>query len=922
MLPRETCWLLWMLYLTTIYLTQTGGQDCRYIFNNSLLTTVSPGIFGTPGFGSRKYPVGRRCHYIFIGKPDERVEMKFTKFNVQGVAPLCQFDYLDIYAEVSDMTQPHIDTPLLGRFCGEGTDRLPNLIISTSNIIILDFYSDFDKADDGFEGRYRFINDSIYNFGQKKNLCDFVINSTEQRLGYIVSPTYPGMYPDNLHCSYTLVGKIGQRIRIKFLDFSLFQGGDYCPIDYVLIHDGGSSKGEVIGRFCGNYKDVVIYSSENYLSIIFRTQSGRIDSLNADNLEGDADFLYNRRGFNISFEFSDKFVKPAFSRAGGDHIQHIKGTACDVRISSKKRSFGTLTSPGYPSDVPPNVTCNYYLDGMRNRKVLEKVSISFKDFEVPGQMPYCYEGYLEVNLKGTLGVGAFDERFCGSLLPPNLTSEDSRMILTLDTHKSRSSRGFSSTYQFITDFGISGHSPEDGKCIFLYISRSYKEGTFNSPYYPQEYPDNTKCEYIFRPAVSERLLISFHAFDLGRTRGPCHSSDNILVDQHDLKGNYTRINTYCGTQFPGPIVGALGQEVRVVFNSRIGSRHAGFQAKFEFLNTRLRKCGENITSFGGGGLIKSPGSPEKYKSYSFCQWIIKASHRKNNILVIFEDFHVEGKEQEGAGCKNAVMRVYQDLHQPGKELCGKQENQFFLSIGEYLKLEFVTSSRALGAKGFKITWTEVHQTNPLTGSQTSSGKNGCRGFTCKITKYCIDESLKCNGLPNCGDSDRSDEEEGCPTIDPVTGQLGPQPGKFEVLHIAVGASISSFFCVILVVCGFYHRKRFRNNPKPPDNDQVEVRYVAASSSNNTADRLLAVDHAGENGSHKSSHISVHNTTPKLPNRTPNQVPKHIKNPSIEKISQCSSQSSFSPSLTSNQSPKIASIPRTSRTPRIQKVSIV
>ncbi|CAG2197300.1 unnamed protein product [Mytilus edulis] len=843
MLPRETCWLLWMLYLTTIYLSQTGGQDCRYIFNNSLLTTVSPGIFGTPGFGSRKYPVGRRCHYIFIGKPDERVEMKFTKFNVQGVAPLCQFDYLDIYAEVSDMTQPHIDTPLLGRFCGE--------------------------ADDGFEGRYRFINDSIYNFGQKKNLCDFVINSTEQRLGYIVSPTYPGMYPDNLHCSYTLVGKIGQRIRIKFLDFSLFQGGDYCPIDYVLIHDGGSSKGEEIGRFCGNYKDVVIYSSENYLSIIFRTQSGRIDSLNADNLEGDADFLYNRRGFNISFEFSDKFVKPAFSRTGGDHIQilkeqlgantdrlsthiifsyqHKKNTdigSCDVRISSRKRSFGTLTSPGYPSDVPPNVTCNYYLDGMRNRKVLEKVSISFKDFEVPGQMPYCYEGYLEVNLKGTLGVGAFDERFCGSLLPPNLTSEDSRMILTLDTHKS-------------SNFGISGHSPEDGKCIFLYISRNYKEGTFNSPYYPQEYPDNTKCEYIFRPAVSERLLISFHAFDLGRTRGPCHSSDNILVDQHDLKRElYKDKHILC----------------------RIGSRHAGFQAKFEFLNTRLRKCGENITSFGGG-------------------------------------------EQEGAGCKNAVMRVYQDLHQPGKELCGKQENQFFLSIGEYLKLEFVTSSRALGAKGFKITWTEVHQTNPMTGSQTSSGKNGCRGFTCKITKYCIDESLKCNGLPNCGDSDRSDEEEGCGT-GRYSVMTGPQPGKFEVLHIAVGASISSFFCVILVVCGFYHRKRFRNNPKPPDNDQVEVRYVAASSSNNTADRLLAVDHAGENGSHKSSHISVHNATPKLPNRTPNQVPKHIKNPSIEKISQCSSQSSYSPSLTSNQSPKIASIPRTSRTPRIQKVSIV
>lgn len=154
--------------------------------------------------------------------------------------------------------------------------------------------------------------------------------------------------------------------------------------------------------------------------------------------------------------------------------------------------------------------------------------------------------------------------------------------------------------------------------------------------------------------------------------------------------------------------------------------------------------------------------------------------------------------------------------------------------------------------------------------------------------------------------------------------VGPQPGKFEVLHIAVGASISSFFCVILVICGFYHRKRFRNNPKPPD-DHVEVRYVAASSSNNTADRLLAIDHTDLNGSHKGSHILLQNATPKLPNRTPNQVHKQVTNPSIEKISQCSSHSSSSlqPSLTSNQSPKIASIQRShSRTPRIQKVSIV
>ena len=55
-----------------------------------------------------------------------------------------------------------------------------------------------------------------------------------------------------------------------------------------------------------------------------------------------------------------------------------------------------------------------------------------------------------VNLKGSEGSAGVDERFCGLLLPPNLTSQDARMIMTLDTHgANRRSRGFSSTYHFV-----------------------------------------------------------------------------------------------------------------------------------------------------------------------------------------------------------------------------------------------------------------------------------------------------------------------------------------------------------------------------------------------------------------------------------------------------------------------------------------
>ena len=59
---------------------------------------------------------------------------------------------------------------------------------------------------------------------------------------------------------------------------------------------------------------------------------------------------------------------------------------CDVKIESKQGSNGTIKSPGYPRDYPINVTCRYFLDGLNNPRHLEKVKVSFKDFEISGAM--------------------------------------------------------------------------------------------------------------------------------------------------------------------------------------------------------------------------------------------------------------------------------------------------------------------------------------------------------------------------------------------------------------------------------------------------------------------------------------------------------------------------------------------------------
>ena len=42
----------------------------------------------------------------------------------------------------------------------------------------------------------------------------------------VLSPTYPGMYPDNIFCFYKIIGRPGQRVKLTFEDIDLYSGGE------------------------------------------------------------------------------------------------------------------------------------------------------------------------------------------------------------------------------------------------------------------------------------------------------------------------------------------------------------------------------------------------------------------------------------------------------------------------------------------------------------------------------------------------------------------------------------------------------------------------------------------------------------------------------------------------------------------------
>lgn len=105
----------------------------------------------------------------------------------------------------------------------------------------------------------------------KGDSCSFTIYSNNKRVGEIMTPTYPGTYPKNMLCSYKFIGEPNQRLRLEFRDFDLFYGGAHCPFDYVTLHDGPDKHSPKIGTYCGQMRNLVVFSTKNLLYMTFTT---------------------------------------------------------------------------------------------------------------------------------------------------------------------------------------------------------------------------------------------------------------------------------------------------------------------------------------------------------------------------------------------------------------------------------------------------------------------------------------------------------------------------------------------------------------------------------------------------------------------------------------------------------------------------
>lgn len=149
--------------------------------------------------------------------------------------------------------------------------------------------------------------------------------------------------------------------------YGQFSISSSCPFDYVRVYDGPTNTSAIIGTYCGQQRNLVVYSSESSLLVTFVTLPRTANTQN--------------RGFKGIFEFSNSFTKLDFiSKNDGEHI---RGTECDQKILSKKQSSGFVYSPNYPFLYMPKLVCRYFIYGMQDSQHLERVRLEFAMFEIP-----------------------------------------------------------------------------------------------------------------------------------------------------------------------------------------------------------------------------------------------------------------------------------------------------------------------------------------------------------------------------------------------------------------------------------------------------------------------------------------------------------------------------------------------------------
>ncbi|EPY78032.1 tolloid-like protein 2 precursor [Camelus ferus] len=231
-------------------------------------------------------------------------------------------------------------------------------------------------------------------------------------------------------------------------------------------------------------------------------------------------------------------------------------------------------------------------------------------------------------------------------------------------------------------------------CLQDYTDES---GTFTSPNFPNNYPNNLECVYRITVETSQQIALHFTHFSLEEAIGGVCVADYVEINNGGYESSPS-LGKYCGSN-PPPSIISQSNKLWLKFKSDFFGSGTGFSASWD---GSLTGCGGNLTT--PTGVFTSPNYPMPYYHSSECYWWLKASHGSPFELE-FEDFHLE----HHPNCTFDYLAVYDGPSTNSHlltQLCGNEKPPVIRSSGDSVSLKLRTDEGQQGG-GFLIKYQQT-----------------------------------------------------------------------------------------------------------------------------------------------------------------------------------------------------------------------
>ncbi|XP_077456618.1 bone morphogenetic protein 1a isoform X1 [Stigmatopora argus] len=677
----------------------------------------SSGNFSSPGFPNG-YSAYMHCIWRISVTPGEKIILNFTSMDLYR-SHLCWYDHVEIRDGYWRKA------PLKGRFCG---DKLPEPIVSTDSRLWIEFRSSSNWVGKGFSAVYEAI-------------CG---GEVKKDSGQIQSPNYPDDYRPNKACVWKVSVAQGFHVGLTFQSFEI-ERHDSCAYDYLEVRDGNSENSPLLGRFCGYDKPDDIKTSSNQLWLKFVS-----------------DGSVNKAGFAANFfKEMDECSKPDNGRCEQRCLNTLGSykCACDpgYELAADKRSCeaacggfitklnGSITSPGWPREYPPNKNCIWQLVAPTQYRI----TLLFDVFETEGndvsaagrppslsrprrrQRPdrarrasarqVCKYDYVEVR-SGLSADSRLHGKFCGAEKPEAITSQYNNMRIEFKSDNTVSKKGFKAQFfsdkdecskenggcqhECVNTFGSyscqcrSGfvlhenkHDCKEAGCDHTVSSVS---GTITSPNWPDKYPSKKACTWSLTTTPGHRIKMAFNEMDM-EAHLECAYDHVEIYDGKD--GKAQTLGRFCGSKKPQPVTSS-GNKLFVRFFSDNSVQKKGFEA------SHTAECGGRLRAEVKTKDLFSHAQfgDNNYPGASDCQWVISAE-KGYGVELIFQTFEIE----EEADCGYDYMELFDGADTKSPRLgryCGSGPPEEIYSAGDSVVIKF-RSDDTINKKGFHVRYTST-----------------------------------------------------------------------------------------------------------------------------------------------------------------------------------------------------------------------